>query len=326
MKTNIVYCLVSTYNDYYYEQLLISLCSLRKYNPIANVTVVCDRDTFNTLVNSRKKIFDYGITIQTVEIPKEWNNKERSRYIKTHLRSIISGDYLFIDTDTIICKPLDIVDTFTCTIGAVYDSHVLRRIPKKPIHETEKWICRNAQTANQNIVGLLHFNSGVLYVKDHPLAYSLYESWATLHKQFQKEGVYIDQLPLMIANKMLGEIITSLPPEMNCQAIWKEGTNILSDAHIIHYFPGQKKFILSSPWILDPIKDTGELPSTIHWIIDNPEQFFNRRSYIVIGKDDVDYFESETHTIFKNSPRLYQFLLKEIKFIQLLKRKICIFA
>lgn len=319
MKTKIVYCLVSGIKDYFYEQLLISLCSLRKHNPEAEVLVVCDQATSDTLVGTRTGVFDYNITVVAVDVPDTWNNKERSRYLKTHLRSIVSGDYLFIDTDTVISAPLEIVDTFTCIIGAVYDSHVQHRIPKIPLHDTEKWIWREAGKADQNIEGCWHFNSGVFYVKDHPQAYSLYDKWAAWHQEFQKKGVFIDQLPLLLANKELGEIIEPLDPAMNCQAIWEEGALILNDARIIHYFPGQKKFILSSPWLLDPIKETGAIPCTIQRIIDDPVSFFCTKSQIITGRD-VDFVRSVMHKIYESSPRFYKLLLKEIDLYYFIRR------
>lgn len=318
MKTKIVYCLVSGCKDYFYEQLLISLCSLRKHNPEAEVYVVCDQVTSDTLIGTRTQIFNYDIKVMAVDVPEAWDNRERSRYLKTHLRSIISGDYLFIDTDTIISAPLDIVDTFTSIIGAVYDSHVQHRIPKTPVHDTEKWIWKQARKVGQNIEGYWHFNSGVFYVKDHPLAYSLYEKWTAFYNEFQKKGVFIDQLPLLLANKELGEIIEPLDPVMNCQAIWEEGTRILNDARIIHYFPKQQKFILSSPWLLDPMKDTGQIPCTIQRIIDNPALFFCNKSKFIQGRD-VDYIESVMRDLFMYSPRFYKLLLKEIDFYKVIK-------
>lgn len=319
MKTKIVYCLVSGCKDYFYEQLLISLCSLRKHNPEAEVYVVCDQATSDTLIGTRTQIFNYDIKVMAVDVPEAWDNRERSRYLKTHLRSIISGDYLFIDTDTIISAPLDIVDTFTSIIGAVYDSHVQHRIPKTPVHDTEKWIWKQARKVGQNIEGYWHFNSGVFYVKDHPLAYSLYDKWAAWHKEFQKKDVFIDQLPLLLANKELGEIIEPLDPVMNCQAIWEEGARILPEARIIHYFPGQKKFILSSSWLLDPVKETGIIPCTIQRIIDDPVHFFEHKSQFIAARD-VDFVESVVHKVYESSPRLYKLLLKEIGFYYFIKR------
>lgn len=287
MKTKIVYCLTSDNRDFYYEQMLISLYSLRKHNPDASVAVVCDELTNELILKRRKSFAAMNAETIQVDMPPTWDKKVKSRYIKTHLREIVSGDYLFIDVDTIICATLDCVDEFDCAIGAVYDSHVLRPIPKTPKYGGEEWICGEAAKAGMNIQGLTHFNSGVFYVKDNPEAHKLYERWATIHEECLKYGVYCDQLPLMLANKELGEMITPIAPAMNCQAIWAEGVKILPKAKIIHYFPIQRKNILASSWILSPIKEFDKIPNTIKWVINNPYKFFSQNSFIIFREPTI---------------------------------------
>lgn len=287
MKTKIVYCLTSDCKDFYYEQMLISLYSLRKHNPDASVAVVCDEFTNELILKRRKSFAEFNAEIiQVDDMPPTWDKKVKSRYIKTHLREIVSGDYLFIDVDTIICAPLDCVDDLDCTVGAVHDSHVLRPIPITPKYGGEEWICREAEKAKKNIEGLVHFNSGVFYVKDVSEAYKLYKQWAEIHEECLKHDVYCDQLPLMLANKEVGEVITPIDPTMNCQTIWAEGIKILPEAKIVHYFPRQRKNILASQWILSPIKEFDRIPNTIKWVINNPQKFFSQNSFFVF-KDPI---------------------------------------
>lgn len=284
-KTKIVYCLVSNSKDYYYEQLLISLCSLRKHNPDAVVEVVCDHDTSSTLKGERRGIFEYGVQINSVETPAEWGNWERSRYIKTNLRTLTRGDYLFIDTDTVICASLEAVDAIPYEIAAVKDSHLDRPLPKfsECQHDTERWIWGQARKAGVNIEGLWHFNSGVMYVKDSPKAYELYAKWSEHYSKCLAHGAKVDQLPLLLSNHELNGVISPLDPKMNCQVAFDEGRKMLPGVKIIHYFPGQKKTMLASPWILDPIKETGKINASIQHIIDQPDQFFDKMSMVVTG-------------------------------------------
>lgn len=285
MKTKIVYCLVSGPQDYYYEQLLISVCSLRKHNSDALVEVVCDYDTFATLKNTRSGIFDYNVHVIPVETPSEWDNWERSRYTKTHLRMLTSGDYLFIDTDTVICAPLDGIDDLPFGVAAVRDSHLERPLPKvtQCQHDTERWIWGQAMKAQVDIEGRWHFNSGVLYVKDTPQAYELYERWSEKYTELLARGARVDQLPLLLSNHELGGIISPMDSSMNCQVVCEEGRCLLPNAKVIHYFPGQQKTLLASPWILGPIKDTGRINATIQSVIDEPHKFFSQVSKVVIG-------------------------------------------
>lgn len=285
MKTKIVYCLVSDSEDYYYEQLLISLCSLRKHNPEAKVEVVCDEKTFATLQNNRSSIFDYNIQVIPVETPHDWAKWERSRYIKTNLRQLVQGNYLYVDTDTVICSSLESVDHLSCDVSAVFDSHLERPLPRysRCRHKSDHWIWDNAKKANIDITGLWHYNSGVMFVKDSEAAHKLYARWYDKYKEQLKYGVNVDQLPLLLANHEMKGIISPLSPKLNCQVAHIEGRDLLPEAHIIHYFPCQKTTLLSSPWIMDSIKESGRINDSIQHIIDDPFLFFEKESFVAMG-------------------------------------------
>lgn len=285
MNTKIVYCLVSDVEDYYYEQLIISLCSLRKHNPETNIEVVCDDNTLATLQENRSSIFDYNVQVIPVEVPHDWAKWERSRFIKTNLRQLIQGDYLYIDTDTVICSSLESVDHLSCDVSAVFDSHLERTLPcySRCRHKSEHWIWENAHKSNIDIAGLWHYNSGVMYVKDSPAAHELYARWYDKYKEQLKYGVNIDQLPLLLANHDMKDIITPLSPKLNCQVARVEGRNQLPGALIVHYYSSLHTTLLSSPWIMDSIKESGRINDSIQHIIDDPYSFFENESFVAMG-------------------------------------------
>lgn len=314
MKTKIVYCLVSDGQDYYYEQLLISLCSLRRHNPEAEVEVVCDNDTNTTLIGTRHGIFEYDIQVHSVETPSDWKKWERSRYLKTNLRKLIQGDYLFIDTDTVICSSLDFIDDISTEIAAVFDSHVTHPLPSlsQSRHETEQWIWRQAQKTGANIEGLWQYNSGVMLVRDTPLAHDLYARWASHYQAQLKQGVKVDQLPLLLSNHEMNNVITPLDPRLNCQVSFQEGRNAASEAVIIHYFPGQKKTLLSSPWILDPIKETGHITAPVQRIISQPAQFFAQLSQVATGDAARLLFTPSLLEAYSSCPKVFSLFVKAL--------------
>ena len=314
MKTKIVYCLVSDGQDYYYEQLLISLCSLRRHNPEADVEVVCDNDTNTTLTGTRHGIFDYDIHVHPVETPSDWKKWERSRYLKTHLRNLIQGDYLFIDTDTIICSSLDFIDDISSEIAAVLDSHVEHSLPSRSQckHETELWIWRQAQKTGANIEGLWQYNSGVMLVRDTPQAHELYARWASHYQSQLQFGVKVDQLPLLLSNHEMNNVIASLDPRLNCQVSFQEGRSAVAEAAIIHYFPGQKKTLLSSPWILDPIKETGLITAPVQRIISQPAQFFSECSAVATGDAARLLFTPSLLEAYTSCPKVFSYFVKAL--------------
>jgi len=312
MKTKIVYCIVSDSTDYYYEQLLISLFSLRKHSPKAYVEVLCDDVTYSTFTGERAKLFEYCDIVTHIQAPDGWKKIERSRYLKTNLRNLTKGDYLFIDTDTVICRPLDAVDDLTCDLGAVYDVHLERAVEDSLSTYSERWLNQHAMMAKVDVFGMHHFNSGVLYAKDNTATHLFYERWNNLYQEFLKSGVKIDQLSFAVANHDSGNLIEPLCGTFNCQVHTQLAKRFIDEAHIIHYICNCDNFIITSPWLLDVIKETGTIPITVRRIINNPVEFFNHRSKILEG-EKLEYLDSYLYNISKTSPRIHAAIVWQVK-------------
>ena len=100
---NIAYILISTPNDTFYEQTAISVMTLRKVMPDANVYILVDKDTKSTFKDKRTILEKYSVNIITVDVPTKFNNRDRSRFIKTSMNKYLPDNFIFIDSDTVIC-------------------------------------------------------------------------------------------------------------------------------------------------------------------------------------------------------------------------------
>jgi len=198
------------------------------------------------------------------------------------------------------------VDGYTCDIGAVYDSHISRPLPslKGCKHYSEHWMWSEANKAKIDVEGRYHFNSGVFYVKDAPIAYELYRRWDENYREILPLGPKVDQLPLLLVNKEMGDVITPIPSEMNCQVSFKENRTMFPNVNIIHYFFGMKYFLLSNPWIMNPLKESGKFSNEIMQIIDKPFDFFNHYSKVV-EDDKVLILSTSVAEAYTRSPRLF---------------------
>ena len=165
MKTKMVYVLVSNDKDYYLEQAYVSMFSLKKYNPKAQIYVVADQDTVDGIKSNsiRQKLSVYVDSFISVDFDKTVGLKERSRFLKTTLRKHVDGDFLFLDTDTIICDSLSEIDNWNIDLGIVLDlhSHLLE-------HPYQNGIRQNVLNMYKiNIPkGIDYYNSGVMFVRD----------------------------------------------------------------------------------------------------------------------------------------------------------------
>jgi len=231
MRTKIVYVVSSDDKDIILEQALLSVYSLRKHNSEAFVELVVDQDTNITITEKRSEILKYVDKKTVVEVPVEYDKIARSRWIKTCLRNYIIGDFLYIDTDTIVTDNLGTIDDFAGDIGAVADRHTTLQY-----HFGRERLKREANKHGWKYSDdLIWFNGGVMYVKDSDISKAFYNEWHNNWvKSYDESKLYTDQLPLGITNEAFGYLITGLSGEWNCQ-VPANGISFIANAKIMHY-------------------------------------------------------------------------------------------
>lgn len=229
MTTQIVYVLISSEKDYFLEELWVSLYSLRQFHPEATVKVLVDEST-KEYMNRFPKLCELITDIVVVPVPENYNAKQRSRVIKTTVRNVIDGAYLFIDTDTVICKPLDEIDHLECDMAAVPEEHLkFKDLTFSPIHGIKKVF--NVDVSDS----IFWFNSGVMFVSDNENTRKLYKVWNEkwTYSCFEK-GQSQDQPALSVANKECNHIISELPGIYNAQVAMS--LKYFADAAIVHWW------------------------------------------------------------------------------------------
>ncbi|MCQ2104264.1 MAG: hypothetical protein MJZ26_00590 [Fibrobacter sp.] len=235
-----VYVLVSNEKDTYYEQTMISAQSLLQHNQDANVVILVDQGTAETFTGKRTYHENLGVNIREIQVPEQYNNRDRSRFLKTTMYNYIDEDFLFIDGDTLICDKLDCkeitkaADSQEINIGMVLDRHQkisgssyenFYDLRSKPLH----W-----RSGYQD----KHFNSGVIWVKKSPEAKQFFDEWHKLWKEtLEKYSVVYDQTALNEVNARLEGIVKEIDGTWNCQATRRSSfLKFLNNAKIMHYY------------------------------------------------------------------------------------------
>lgn len=283
MKTKIVYIVVSDENDSYLEQALVSVWSAQVKTPDAHVSLIVDQHTNQTLTGRRALILEYISEKIVVDVPEQYSKMQRSRFLKTTLRNHIDGNYLYVDSDTIICQSLSDVDALDMDIGAVLDLHVC--LPKS--------ICRKRIIENLSHIGMKrpdiddrYFNSGVLFVRDTDIAYTLYDEWNRAWKHSISVGISTDQSSLAKADHICGNVIQELPGIWNAQ-ITRDGIYALNDAYVFHYFGLHHQIP----------KLTGDVPSCIVECVRYVQDSFASRQFYI--DEDTELLTSNVATIYR---------------------------
>lgn len=254
MNTKLVYVLTCAPEKYYIEQALMAVFSARYWNPDAHIVLMVDDKTDALLVGKRGEILDY--ISEKVVVPFDDDSLSpmyRSRWIKTSVRQLIDGDFMFVDCDTIVCKSLSKIDDFEGKVGAVWESHLLVEDFCDSLRK--KALKVNAQLGVDLDEEKEYFSSGVIWVKDSEESHDLYEKWHQFWLESQAMGVPIDQPSLAKANRECGHLIGRIPDTYNCIVFTRN--SFVEDAHILHITAFRNPCFLFTEKVFHRIKENG---------------------------------------------------------------------
>lgn len=291
MKTKAVYVVVSDDADVYFEQAWVSAWSLKHHNPRMEVECVVDTETYDNVIKGyRYKALNVIDRLVKVEVPKEYNKKLRSRWLKTSLREHVTGDFLFIDTDTVICDEIGEVDDLEgdllmvknghCNLSESYEEGEIRRHYKKIFGE--------------NLTNDEYYNSGVILCKDMPQVHTFYKKWHDDWKHSVSKGYSIDQQALLHTNSRL-QLIREMDGIYNSQV--RFSVLYLMKGKILHYFNNMLALNKACPFYDDSVyrevKLSKGLSPKLKELILHCKDAYLPMSYIVAGKElDIVYGES----------------------------------
>ena len=224
----ILYVLVSSASDYYYEQALISMISAKHHMPGCVISLLTDSETYGYLKESCNLINEYVSETNVIDLDNSLTPLQKSRWLKTSMRSLVNGDFLYVDVDTVFAAPINEL-LFTNDVMGVPDGNM----PMND-HPMKDFIIKNLKKIQFENSLDYHINSGVLYFKDTSAAHAFAENWHKRWQESRKKGVFIDQPALHQAIIDSGKILKLLPDYMNAQ--FGRNINTLANAVILHYY------------------------------------------------------------------------------------------
>lgn len=281
-----VFVLSSDTKDLYYEQAFLALTSLRMVMPHAPAVLLVDRHTEKTLTGLRHAVYELAEVVP-VNVDSSFSKKECSRYIKTSMRNYVSGDFLYIDCDTIICTDLSGVEHCGYEIGAVPDMHLPLAVhPRR--HSIQKTDKKFGFSSSGTLP--LHFNGGVMYCADTENVHTFFRHWNELWLLCRNGGFTNDQASLNQSNFLCSGIIQELDGTWNCQ-IASNGLRFLSEAKVIHYFATslisfQASYLLADEVVLKQIQQTGVVDNGTLELLRHPRSAF--RDNVILISDPAE--------------------------------------
>ena len=228
---NFVYVICASPADHFAEMAAVSMASLRLVHPNASIVAVMDDATFAGDTPGISAIRDVAQCV-VPETNGFGTPLLKSRYLKTNLRRIIEGDFVFLDSDTIILRPLNAIWETAADIAAAPDLDEEGR----PYSMTE--VQRELFTQLDWAPFRGHFlNAGVFLMRDNDATRSLADALAQDWRHFvETTGKPNDQLAF---NHVLFRTArsTMLPTRFNAQI--RMNPLVARGAHIAHIFSGR---------------------------------------------------------------------------------------
>ena len=288
--------------------------------PDRPVCVLVDPTTYAILQKNDAEIFNLA-EVLSIEVPADLTQAEKSRYLKVTCRQWIRGDILFIDTDTVICRPFpDKVSDKP--LGFVLDSN-LPFSQCAPVQQRRMYdflSIFNISEPREN-----YYNSGVIWAADNATAKMFFKAWKEKWQETRMCGKHFDQPAL---NTMLDDFEDDIEP---LEAIWNlqisfetiTPINYLSRALILHYFND-----INSPYLLcDPeIKRQRYDSEIIKNIIDNPTGAFAKCMLFHLNEENEQFINSRQYSLLKDiifvkHKKLFAMNEKILGFLGKLRRK-----
>ena len=287
MRTKLLYILVSGPADVYLEQAFVSAYSAARCNPDAQLVLLTDTATDNGWLKENPLALDFKALFSEVivaPLDTELPAMQRSRLLKTGMREYVQGDFLFIDADTIVVRPLSGIDDFQADLAAVPDLH--SPFAEHPHRRATLNMCRKLRyDASEDEY---YYNSGVLLVRDTPANHSFFKQWQKNYLAGYKKGIRPDQPSL--AKTLSGKQMVRMPDSWNCEI--QNGVRYLKDAFIIHYMvtnlsAGQldRLYLLNDPEVMLRLRHNGKMTEEVLAVVRDPFKGYAPVTQVFAGKE-----------------------------------------
>ena len=238
-----VYVVVSSIDDYYAEQAMLSIISLKHYNADAGVTLLTDRETYETFNGVRGDLKVLADDIKIVDVNEKFDRFQRSRYMKTSVRNLIDGDFVFLDVDTVVQGDLSELEQIESEIAMVRQTECIIPGVSLSKHLMKEYMAKIGASSNNSAKITDFFNSGVILCRDTPRTRQLYNYWneAWMNSSLNHD-YHWDQPSLWLANFKVRNIIEELDGIYNCRAIYPEyALKYILNCRIFHYSSTSKR-------------------------------------------------------------------------------------
>jgi len=230
----VVFVITSQGRDFYSAMLRVAIVSLRATNPFVTIVVVCDPLTEINLKKYKDPVISQLDLLIVMDTPSG-SDSFKSRFLKTTLRSVVDGPFLFLDVDVFVRGSLADIFLINADISAAYNhsmKHFNHQIWAHDLSTLKglRWLSEES----------MYFNSGVVFFNDTPAAKKFVVEWHRLWQEsLNYSGRHEDQPAFYRAIHETGIDILAMSDRYNAQ--FKFNPSVSEGAIIWHYYASLNK-------------------------------------------------------------------------------------
>jgi hypothetical protein len=259
--------------------------------------MVCDPESVVALQRKRDPLLgdvDEWLTFETAPGDAAFRN----RFLKTNLRNLIDGRYLFLDSDTLIRGDLSEIFSLTSDIACAAN-HSKRQLERQ-VSEDDKAVLKAMQWQTRDDV---YVNGGLMLCNDTPDARRFAADWHRRWRAcYERTERYRDQPALNAAIFATGPNLVTLPPRFNAQI--KIAPETAAEAVVWHFYTSlNARPITTFELLLERVlKGSDFAPAEIEsmirrvhpwrrtsWVDDYAAKIVSRKEYL--SESDYSWFD-----------------------------------
>lgn len=185
---HVVFAITSKGYDIFSEMTRIAIASIRLTNPDFSITVACDSTSNLALTKIDHPLLKEAEYWKVVDTPNG-EDSFRNRFVKTSLRSFITGPFLFLDSDILVRGDISSIFESNADIAGARNHSM--EVLKDQIWIKDQEIL---DAMNWQVSDKVYINGGVIFYNNTPKAYQFAETWHSkwlqdynIHKRFRDQ-------------------------------------------------------------------------------------------------------------------------------------------
>lgn len=193
----------------YADMAAVAALAVRRLHPQARIILVTDEPTARAIDHGSHALGN--IANEIIVQPTGTDDPiVSSRRLRTVLRQLVKGDYLYLDNDAIAVRPLDREWPEGADLALARDRN-LRGVPPGALPDNEKLRAKLGWEFPPDH----YFNSGVIFVRDTAATHAFYAEWHRRWQQTLSLGIWKDQPSLNSAIAAGFATVSILPDRDN---------------------------------------------------------------------------------------------------------------